>query len=95
MRPGSDLRGSSIHTGIRLQKDLDDCLSINGCRLDVLNVAHRCCEETLEYRRNSALHLFGVQSRVSESHCNHWDVNVGEDIGWSAENHDRAEDENQ
>ncbi len=61
----------------------------------MLNVVRNCCHETFEYGRNPAFHLFRVQPRVSKRHSNNGNVDVGKNVRRRAQNHDRAENDDQ
>jgi hypothetical protein len=92
---GGNLRRGAIDIGAGLKEYTDNRLSVDGCRFDMLNVVGDCRHETFEYGSDPAFHLFRVQPGVSESHGDHWDVDVGKYVRRCTQDHYWAENEDQ
>jgi hypothetical protein len=61
----------------------------------MFDVIDGCGEQSLVDRRDAAFHLGWVEASILPRHCNHWDIDVWEDVGWSLQNHYWTDDQNQ
>src|SRR5262250_1344216 len=95
LRDGGDLRVRGVEPRPRLQVDLDDGLAVDGGGLDALDVVHRGREHALVGRGDAPLQLFRVEAAVLPGHRDDRDVDGREDVGGSAGDDHRADDEDQ
>jgi hypothetical protein len=81
--------------GPRLEEDLDDGAAVDGLRFDVLDIVHRGGERPFINGGDALFHFLGAETDVVESRGDYRDIDVGKDIGGSAENDDRGQNQNQ
>jgi len=92
LRRRGDLRVRRIEAGARLQEDLDDRLAADRRRFDMLDIIDRRGQAALIAGRDPAFHLFGIQAGIGPGNRDHRNIDVREDVGRRAQDHDRADD---
>jgi len=78
-----------------LKKDLYDSDAVQRLRLNVLNVIDRCAQRTFCDGYDPTRHLVRREPGVLPYNTHHWNVDIGEDVRWGAEDRYRAQDQEQ
>src|ERR1019366_2135968 len=74
----------------RLEERLDDRAATHRLRLDVLDVVHHSGHESLVARDDPSFHLWGGKPGVVPTYADHRNVDIGENVGGRALQHDRG-----
>ncbi len=88
---GDDFRNRSVNIGGRLQKHFDHRNSVQGLRLDMLDVIDAGGERSLEDRDDTCFHLGRHQAGIGPDDADDRNVDAREDIDRRTEQNDRAD----
>ena len=94
LRNRGDLGIRRSQIGIGLQEDFDHSLAVYGCGFDVFNVVDGGGQNAFVDAGQPAFHFLRVEARVLPGDGDHRNIDVREDVGRRAQDHDRANNEN-
>ncbi len=92
---GDYLSVCQIETGSRLKINLHHGDAVVAGRFNVLDIIDERRKSLLVRRGQSRLDIFWIEPGVRPRDRDHWDIDIGKDVGGRAENHGRAQQENE
>ena len=81
LRDRSHLRRGGTDVGAGVKEDLDDAHARHGLAFDVIDISDNCGKLTFVIIDHPASHFVGRQTTIGPNHCDHRDVDIGENIG--------------
>jgi hypothetical protein len=95
LRYGRHLGIRGVQTGTGLQVNPDNGLTTYRGRFDVFDVVNCGGQYPFIRTREPTFQFFGIHAGKLPGHGDHWDVDVRENIGGRAQDHDRAQNQNE
>src|SRR5579863_2893380 len=90
-----DLRDRSLYVRARSKEDLDYAESVHRLRFHVLDIVDRGSDAALGVGHDAVGHIRWRHAGIEPDDRNHWNVDIGEDVGRSAQDGDWRQNNNE